>query len=426
MKLKNKSVSLVGYGASNREMCDYLLSRGICPTVRNKELISLPTGVRLITEKYLEATEDIVFRSPVIRPDRIVTQGQITTEVNYALEETKGFKIGITGSDGKTTTSTLIYEILRADGKSATLCGNIGTPCISLAPVSKEDTYTVCELSSFQLMDMTASLSVSALTNISENHLDWHTDMNEYINAKRRIFKGSSFSVLNLDCPYTEGLKIKPSALFSLDRIEPSRAEVCAYLENDFIVCNGTRVIKADQLGIKGRFNLQNALCAVASLWQVASRDAIEDALAKFTGVSGRMENIGSVGGVTFISSSIDSTPSRTVATLSAIDKHKCVLILGGYDKGTSYEPLREATKGIKYAVLCGANIDKIEKAIKDSTDIRRASDLESAVNMAYEVAQSGDIVLLSPASASFDAFENYKQREQKFKEIVRGLKWRK
>ena len=427
MSFENKAVALVGFGASNKEMCDYLLKNGARVTIRNIKQIPVPEGTRLITENYLDTCEDLVFRSPVIRPDRIKIRGELTSEIAYALDITRGFKIGVTGSDGKTTTSTLIYEILKADKRQATLCGNIGTPAIRLASDSTEKTHTVCELSSFQLFDMQPRLDVAVLTNISENHLDWHKDMGEYIEAKRNIFKNASRSVLNGDCPISRKIKLDGEiALFSLDDKKDTRTQMLACLKNGYLECNGQKIIKADRLRLKGSFNLQNALCAIASVWKIASAEAIEYTLSTFEGVTGRMEMVDKINGVSFVCSSIDSTPSRTIATLSAFDISKCVLILGGYDKGVSYEPLKEATRGLKCAILCGANADKIEKSVKQSAPIKRANDLLSATELAYEMANEGDTVLLSPASASFDMFENYKERERKFKEIVRGLKWKK
>ncbi|MBQ7411821.1 MAG: hypothetical protein IJW10_02815, partial [Clostridia bacterium] len=317
MSLKNKSIALVGYGSSSRAMCNYLLKREIYPVVRNKEIVPVPSGVRLITENYLDTSEDIVFRSPGIRPDRIKASGRVTTEVAYALEITRGTKIGISGSDGKTTTSSLIYNMLTADGLQATLCGNIGTPVIEYASDSTLNTYTVCELSSFQLMDMHPMLDVCALTGISENHLDWHTSMNEYIEAKANILENAGLSILNYDDEIVRGLenRTQASALFSLHDLSSTRvsAEAIAYLKNGYLFCNGVKIISADELRLRGRFNIANALCALCAVWNIVDIEAIRHTLRTFSGAPGRMELVDSVGGVDFICSSIDSTPTRTV-----------------------------------------------------------------------------------------------------------------
>lgn len=426
MDLTKKSVTLVGLGESNKALYSHLSKNGIVPSIRNKEPISVPLGAHLITDNYLNVCEDVCFRSPVIRPDRIRTNGTVTTEVAYALGITRGKKIGVTGSDGKTTTSTLIYKMLEADGKDATLCGNIGTPCIEYAEESTDKSYTVCELSSFQLMDMTPDLELGIITNISENHLDWHTSMREYVEAKAHILMNARISLLNLDNPYTKEMitLTKPCVLFSGQDLSLARIDAhhLVYIKQNAIWCDGVRVIALDKIRMRGKFNISNAQCAIGALWDYVSHDAIEGTLRTFSGVSGRMEKIAEINGVTFISSSIDSTPSRTIATLSAMDKPKCILILGGYDKGVSYAPLADATRGIKLAVLCGANSDKIEREIKNSAPILRAHTLNEATRLAYNNASEGDTVLLSPASASFDMFKNYIDRENEFKKGVNSL----
>ena len=430
MSLENKSFAIIGYGVSGKAMCDYLLSNGVFPTVRTPSPTEVPKGVAQINENYLCTREDVIIRSPSVRPDKIKGKGAVTTEAAYALEITKGFKIGVSGSSGKTTSVSLIYEILRCDGKDARLCGNIGTPIIAYAPSSTEKSYTVCELSSFQLMDACPSLDVALLTNISENHLDWHTDMREYEEAKSHLLKNAALCVLNYDDTRVRSIYkgTGKRAFFSLDGLprSVSDAQVRAYLSGNALYCNGVKIIDADDVGLRGRFNIANALGAACAVWDTVDIDSIRNTLRTFKGVSGRMELVDTLNGVDFISSSIDSTPSRTVATLSALNASRCVVILGGYDKGVSYEPLREAMRGIRGAVLIGANADKIEHAIKDSAHVCRASTLKDAVEIAFAMARTGDTVLLSPASASFDMFENYKDREEKFKEAIRGLKWKK
>ena len=424
----NKSFALVGYGVSARAMHKYLLSKGVTPVIREQRQIFVPSGTRLITDNYLNTDEDIIIRSPSVRPDKIRGNGKILTEAQYALEITRGFKIGVSGSSGKTTSTSLICQILKNDGKDARKCGNIGTPIISLAPSSTEESYTVCELSSFQLMDMTPHLDVALLTNISENHLDWHIDISEYENAKANLIKNASLCVLNYDDVRARPLEksAREVAFFSLCGLPKDirHSQVCAYLDGESLICNGQEIINSCELKIKGRFNIANALGAICAVWGLVDIESIRHTLRTFEGVSGRMELVDTISGVRFVCSSIDSTPERTIATLSALDITKCVIIMGGYDKNLSYEPLYEATKDARGVVLLGANADKIARAIKK--DAPRAKDLSEAVKIALDLATDGDTVLLSPASASFDMFENYRDREEKFKEIVRGLKWKK
>ncbi len=423
----SKSITLVGYGVSSQALCEHFMARGIYPTIRNQEKIEVPSGITLITEDYLRCTEDIIFRSPVIRPDRIQGQGYITSEVKYALEKTRGIKIGVSGSDGKTTTSTLIYEMLKKEGRHSTLCGNIGTPVVSLCDKSDDSTYTVCELSSFQLIDYSPTLSVAVLTGISENHLDWHIDMAEYVRAKKGITENAKLCVLNYeDATLREMVPThKPYILFGADpRDRACRgASHLVYIKDNAIFLDEGKVIDIGEIRLKGYFNLLNIQGAIGAVCEYVSLDAIREVLCTFTGAEGRMEHLGIVQGVCVVASSIDTTPSRTIATLSAFDKARCVIILGGYDKGVSYAPLKEALRGTRYAVVCGENGDKIENEIKGSVPFARASTLDEATKIAFGVAKCGDTVLFSPASASFDQFGSYKERQNKFKEIIRGLK---
>ena len=399
MDLDNKSISLVGYGKSNASLCSFLMKRGITPIVRNQRKIPVPDGVSLITEDYLSTSEDLVFRSPVIHPSRIIARGKITSELELALALTRGYKIGVSGSDGKTTTSTLISEILKRAGKKTSLCGNIGIPAIELAELSTDDSYTVCEMSSFQLYDMKPQLDIAVITGISENHLDWHSDMQDYIDAKKNILTNAKGLVLSYDNEITRSLYDgkREVVFFTKNRIPrnaPKNAKF-VHIENGVICYEGKGIIEADSLRLRGEFNLLNFECAIACTHDIVSTDVIAEVARDFSGVDCRMQTIKEVGGVSFVDSSIDSTPSRTIATISAFEMSKIVLLLGGYDKGLSYAPLKNALKGIKCAVLCGANSTKIYNEIKDICKIRHAKDLENAVKIAYSESSLGDYVII-------------------------------
>ena len=220
--LKDKSVSLLGYGVSNSAVCECLLKNGIFPTVRNEKIVDLPNGANgIFGGDYLNAEEDVVFRSPAIRGEKISKDSRVYTEISFSLENTQAHKIGITGSDGKTTTATLIYEILKADEKASYLVGNIGNPLISYIDKIESNDFIVSELSSFQLFDYTPSLDVAVVTSISENHLDWHKDMSEYVLSKRNIVKNAKCVVLNYDMPYRELFDIKNTVYCSLSDLSP-------------------------------------------------------------------------------------------------------------------------------------------------------------------------------------------------------------
>lgn len=412
------AITLVGYGVSNRALEKYLLSIGIVPSIRAKE--------QQAGEDYLNLDGEIAFRSPAIRPNRIKGASMISSEACLGLELTKGYKIGVTGSDGKTTTSTLIYKMLEASGKDANLCGNIGTPVIELCPKSSDNTYTVCELSSFQLFDMSPRLDTAVITNISENHLDWHTNMSEYISSKENILLRARRAVI---C-YDDRALLKMSArhkleytFFSACEHKAPRGAHMVCVKDGYILYDGKKVLKTDKIRLKGRFNLLNIACAIGTIYESVEIDAIKEVAYTFSGVESRMRTIDIKNGITIIDSSIDSTPTRTASTISALDRSRCVVLLGGYDKGLSYKMLNSALRGIKYAVICGQNAEKIYSEIRGAVRAHITRNFECAVREAYNKCESGDILVLSPASASFDMFENYRQRASVFAQVVRGIK---
>lgn len=423
------TASLIGYGVSNKAALSYFTKNGIHPTVRCEKPCDLPLGTSgIFGDGYLLTNEDIIIRSPSVRPDKISGRGYITTEASFAMSLTKSKKIGVTGSDGKSTTSTLIYLMLEKTGK-AYLCGNIGKPVIDFAPCAEENSFIVAELSSFQLMDFTASLDTCVVTNITENHLDWHTSMGEYIDAKKNIVLNSSRAVLNYDdFTVREFASCKPPediTCFSLK--ETKKPEECAHfatVEGGYLCYDGIKIIKTDEIRLRGKFNLMNAMASVGAAFEYVPTDDIREVLSSFEGVKSRMQLVGKVGGVSFFDSSIDSTPSRTAATASTFDKSRTVIILGGYDKNLTYDILGKALCGIKAIVICGENREKIYESVFDvCNNITVTENFDEAVTQAFSKAKCGDSVLLSPASASFDMFENYRERSLRFCKIVSGLK---
>ena len=416
LDLKGKKVGLIGYGVSNRALCGHLLKMGESPVIRCKDAVELPRGAMgVFGNDYLDTDEEIVFRSPSVRPDKIGGSGQVLTEAEYALRQCPAFKIGVSGSDGKTTTSTLIYRMLCQGGKNGFLGGNIGFPLINYSTMLSSGDYLVAELSSFQLFDMNAKLQIGALTNISENHLDWHTNMDEYVCAKRKIVENSCVAVLNYDDPTVRALARDGDVYFSLEDLSHLVGKRNVVHVVDGYVCyNSECLFQTREICLQGRYNLQNVLCAVACTYEIVGKEACRTVAREFCGVEGRQELIGEVGGVKFISSAIDSTPTRTKNTLSAFDKSRVVCILGGYDKNLCYDILCDTLKDVKGVVLCGENSDKIDAAIKRHAV--KVNTLDEAVSVAYKMATEGDFVILSPASASFDMFKNYREKASCFK----------
>ena len=423
--LKNKRVTLVGYGVSNKLLGDYFIKNGIKFSVRDIKKVDLPDGViGFFGDDYLSISEDIVFRSPAVHPSAFARGKQAFSEISYSLENAKGTKIGVTGSDGKTTTATLINEMLQKE-HTTYLVGNIGHPLISKIDEIKDDDFIVCELSSFQLYDYTPTLDAAIVTGISQNHLDWHSSMADYVFAKRNILKKSKKAVVNYDSPYREFFTHKNITYFSLNDLSrlAKNGISCAYIKDGDVYYSGQRLFPLDFIRIKGKYNILNVLGALATAIDYTSIDVIIDTVKTFEGVSHRAEALDTRNGVTFIDSSIDSTPTRTKNTLSAFEKGKSIVIMGGYDKNLSYDMLNEALSTIKMVVLFGENREKIYRAIRNSPQkIVIVNDIFEATRVAYKEASAGDFVILSPASASFDMFKSYKERAEKFKEAIRGL----
>lgn len=421
--ISGKSVALIGYGVSNQSLCRYFMDRGIFPTVRGKEKCALPEGISSVFgEGYLDVQEDIAFRSPSVRPDAIKGK-RVFTEALFALNKIPAYKIGVTGSDGKTTTSTLIYRMLTAYGKNAFLCGNIGKPVIDICCLIKKEDFAVAELSSFQLIDGDVTLDTAVVTNITENHLDWHKNMEEYILAKRNILKNAKNLVLNYDDKIVRGFGRENCTYVSLkDRSDiVGKKYNFVYVKDGHIFYNLQRLFPVDDICLKGQFNILNIMFAIGCVYSIVGLDVCHRVAKEFCGVGCRQELVKTVKGVKFINSSIDSTPNRTVKTLSAYPLDKTVAILGGYDKNLSYEPLRGTLNSVKAVIICGENRDKIS-ACTTNKRVINVNTLEEAVRLGFSLAKEGDFVILSPASASFDMFKNYKEKADCFIHAVKGL----
>ncbi len=481
----NKKVSVLGLGISNRPLIDWLLARGAEVTAHDKkseealgEVVAemKEKGVELVTgEEYLDKIDgEIIFRSPGIRYDhpgiaRAVEQGAILTsemELFFALCPCK--IVGITGSDGKTTTTTLTAKILEQSGKRVYLGGNIGAPLLPRLHEMTEDDVAVVELSSFQLHTMRESPDVSVITNLSPNHLDYHHGMDEYIEAKTNIYRYQTEGgkvVLNYKNPVTRALcyglaaagksdaltvfcgpqgdslpvesgegwaqsVLTPSGRFGSAVREVSCAH-SAYLKDGVILLDGTPVLKAGDIIIPGAHNVENYMTAIAAVTELLGytpTEAIRTVATSFPGVPHRNEFVRELDGVRYYNSSIDSSPTRTAAALYSF-KEKPVVICGGYDKNIPFAPLAETLcDKAKAVVLTGATADKIGTAIEacpsfaaSGLRVERRADFKEALEAARAMAEKGDVVILSPACASFDAFRNFEERGQRFKDIVLG-----
>ena len=449
--LQNKTVAVIGIGVSNQPLIRLLLERGIAVTAcdkKNRETLGIvaeqleANGCRLrLGEAYLDGlTEDVIFRTPGMRPDlpqlaAAVSRGSVlTSEMEVFFEACPCPKIAVTGSDGKTTTTTIIAELLKRAGKTVHLGGNIGHPLLAETGKMKPEDVAVLELSSFQLMTMTHSPHIAVVTNLAPNHLDVHKDFQEYIDAKENIFTHQSakdIAVFNADNPYTleeASRAVGRARLFSRKK----ELEDGVFLRGDAVIArhNGEerQVMTTADIKLPGVHNIENYMAAIAAVDGLVPDGIIRDFAREFGGVEHRIELIRTRNGVRWYNDSIASSPSRTIAGLNSF-KEKVILIAGGKDKGISYDALGPVINDhVKLLILCGATAGVIRRVTEqaanyDGLEIVDVEDYHQAVALAGSRAQEGDVVILSPASTSFDRFANFMERGRVFKDIVNGLK---
>ncbi len=377
--------------------------------------------------------QDLVIPSPGVPADAPLLQSArakgitIWSEIELADRFLDGRLIAITGSNGKTTTTSLVHHILRTAGFSTLVAGNIGTPLISRVALTSEDTITVAELSSFQLeLIETFHPDIAVLLNLTPDHLDRHKTMEAYTAAKARIFEKqtkSDFAVLNAEDPAAVALAPKRPQVYWFSRKQ--RVLQGAYLREEEIVFRTSKqeevLLKREEISLPGAHNLENVLAAVtAARLEGAPVAAIAEAVRTFPGVEHRLEFVAEIGGVRYYN---DSKATNVDATLKALEAFpgKILVILGGKDKGSDYSVLQNALRERSVlALLIGAAAEKIEQQIAGSVAIERAGTVERAVEIASQAARCGDVVLLAPACASFDQFENFEHRGRVFKELVR------
>lgn len=379
----------------------------------------------------------LILRTPGMKPylpafEQARADGKtVTSEMEIFFDLCRAPIYAVTGSDGKTTTTTIIAGLLDAAGVKTFVGGNIGRALLPYVDEITADNAAVVELSSFQLTDMRQSPAVAVITNVAPNHLDWHTDMQEYIDAKKNLVlyqKPGDRAVLNADNAITAGFSADcPGEVWLFSRKRPVERGCWLNAQRQIVVSVGgidTIVMQAEDIRIPGEHNIENYMAAIAAVWGRVPVTAIVQFARAFGGVEHRCELVRERNGVKWYNDSIGSSPSRTIAGLQAF-RQKVILIAGGYDKHIPYTPLGPiAAEKVQAAVLLGATADAIEAAIRACSDlpIYRVSDMAEAVHTADRIAKAGDIVFMSPASASFDMYKNFEERGKHFKSLVLEL----
>ncbi len=452
--MKGKTVAFIGIGTSNLPLIKLFADKGAnVIACDRKDFNSLgENGIKakeygaelILGESYLsDIKADIVFRSPgtPFYKDELVNLRNngvvLTSEMEVFFDLCPCKTIAVTGSDGKTTTTTIISELLKASGKNVHLGGNIGKPLLPEIESISADDYAVVELSSFQLISMRKSPDIAVVTNLAPNHLDIHKDMQEYIDSKKNIVlhqNAFSKTVLNLDNDisnsFSESVRGSLAKFSTKEKLSNG-----AYLDGTTICyCEYgtvTEIMDIKDIKIPGMHNVENYLAAISAVWGIVDVDTIIAVARTFGGVEHRAEFVREYNGVKYYNDSIASSPTRTASgTLSLYDE-KIIIIAGGYDKHIPYKPLGPViNEKVKVLILLGDTAPKIEEAVKSADNyveseitIINVSNMEEAVKMAVDSSQKGDIVSLSPASASFGLYKNFEERGNHFKSIVNNLK---
>ena len=454
--IQGKKVAFIGAGVSHKRCIEQFVELGaqvtLCDQKKSIEdfgdyadtLRRLNVALSL-GEHYTDgfAGQDIIMRTPgyeYFKPELQAAKAagaMVTSEVELFFEFCPCEIVAVTGSDGKTTTTTLISKMFEAAGRKVFLGGNIGAALLPQLADVTPDAVAVVELSSFQLISMRRSPKVAVVTNVTPNHLDHHKDMQEYIDAKRNIllwqvppcravlgYENDITRAMQSDC---KGEQVWFTRLHETDRGAFLRAsdDTLCYAENGVV----TPVLPRAEIKLRGLHNMENLLAAIAAVWGRVPVEAMRQVGSTFTGVEHRIEPVRVLDGVTYYNDSIASSPTRTIAGLRSFDQ-KIILIAGGYDKKIPYEPLApEIIAHVKTLVLMGATGPRIEMAVREHPDfdeskltILHADNMQHAVELARSAAQPGDIVSLSPASASFDLYPNFEVRGRDYKNIVMQL----
>lgn len=442
--IEGKNITVIGIGISNLPLIKYLTDAGANVTACDihdaqwlgdnyKKCEEMGVSFRLGEDYLKDIEDDIIYKTPGMRidvPELLQAKARgakITSEMETFFELCPAHIIAVTGSDGKTTTTTLINEMMKKAGYKTWLGGNIGRPLLSEVDNMSEDDYAILELSSFQLHTMPYSPEIAVITNLSPNHLDWHTDYNEYIDSKTNIFTHmppEGKLILNAD--NADSAALLPLAHVNVKMFSRKlNASIC--LKGKEIYCGEHCILNTDDIKLPGVHNIENYMAAIGAVYGLVDDTVIKEVAQEFGGVAHRIELVRTFEGVKYYNSSIDSSPNRTINTLNVFPE-KVIMIAGGKDKGIPYDDLgKPIAEHVKTLILIGATSSKIEEALNacpnsDDVKVIHASTYDEAVNKARENASDDDVVLLSPASTSFDMFRNFEERGNLFKKLVNEL----
>lgn len=451
---RGKKVAIIGIGVSNLPLLEYFYDLNARVTIfDSKESNQISVEAMQKIEKYgfefiggkdsLSRLKgfDIIFRSPSCMPDRpelveAVENGAVlTSEIEMVLKLAPCKVIGVTGTEGKTTTTTLINEIVKKSGRKTYLGGNMGKPIFTKIRNVKPENIIILELSSFQLSDMDISPDISVVTNIYPDHLNVHKSYEEYREAKKNIFKHQSENgivVLNYDNEFTREFakEANGKVIFFSSKEKLDDGFIYDKADGTIKYCkDGVRrhIMKKEDIKLRGIHNYENICAALAATSSIVDVDTQVKAIEEFTGVEHRLEFVRELNNVKWYNDSIGTSPASTIAGLNSFDED-IILLAGGSDKGLDYKEVGEAiAKKVRALILTGPTSEKIENATKQalngkSIEIYYTSNMQESVNLAKDIAKAGDVVLLSPASASFDLYKNFEDRGHQFKDCVNNL----
>lgn len=439
------NVALIGYGVENQAAYRFFASRGVYPTICDQNpAVELPEGSESqLGDRYLDNLDrfDVIVRTIGMHPSAILERypdiaGKVTTAINLFFEECKTPIIGVTGTKGKGTTSTLIHKILEAAGKKAVLAGNIGIPALDTLEEAALSDYVVLELSSFQLYDIKHSPNVAVCLMVVPEHLNWHSDFEDYKQAKANLFRHQKSDDLTIFNAFNDSSREVASFSPSKNKLGygvPADGQdtygCAAYVKDDAIYYSGKEVMKTSEVKLLGKHNLENVCAAVAATWDIVNGDieAIVSVASTFAGLEFRLQLIRELDGVLYFNDSFSTTPETAIAALRAFSQPK-IVILGGSDKGIPFDGLADEVlvSNVKHVLAIGDVGLNIATLLQNrgyrNVTTEGLSNMAEIIDKARGLAAAGDVVLLSTGAASFGMFKDYKDRGKQFNEAVQSL----